>query len=289
MPWGRLDDQANGNAKLLALSDAGWRMWGCGLIYCQANLTNGFIPTHAIESFGVRAKNKATVADELCRSLIPGKGPLWHAVDGGYTIHDYLDWNDSADTILAEREKARLRMERLRGGSKRVRNAERKGERSGEQIAEQHTERNAERSGVHVPLPLGTQAEERLSAPDSDRRKAHPIRDLLDFYSQSYLAAVGAKPRIAPKDPAIFEDLLKQHDPATVQGALAAFMADTYAKQVGFPIGLFSSQFNRHLAASVKAAPKGDWYGHIPHCDSKADCTVRMLAEERAKREAQSA
>lgn len=26
MPWGRLDDQANGNAKLLALSDADWRM-----------------------------------------------------------------------------------------------------------------------------------------------------------------------------------------------------------------------------------------------------------------------
>src|SRR5436190_130263 len=100
MPWGRLDDQGNGNAKLLALSDAAWRMWGCGLIYCQAKLTDGFIPAPIIETFGVKAQNKKKVAAELCAVLVPGKGPLWKEVSGGYQIHDYLDWNDSREKVL---------------------------------------------------------------------------------------------------------------------------------------------------------------------------------------------
>lgn len=118
MAWGRLHDQANANAKLLALSDAAWRMWGCGLIYCQCNLTDGFIPEHAIHTFGVRAKNKQAVADELCRVLVPGKGPCWRRVDGGYEVHDYLDWNDSRADILEGRQRARERLTKHR--TKRV-------------------------------------------------------------------------------------------------------------------------------------------------------------------------
>lgn len=113
MPWGRLDDRANGNAKLLALSDAAWRMWGCALIYCQANLTDGFVPAHALDTFGVRARNKKAVAEELCRPLVPGKGPCWHKVAGGYLFHDYLDWNDSREKILHERAIAEARKKRF--------------------------------------------------------------------------------------------------------------------------------------------------------------------------------
>lgn len=112
MTWGRLDDQANTNSKLLALSDAAWRMWGCGLIYCQANLTDGFIPDHAILTFGVRAKNKKPVIDELCSVLAIGKGPCWHRVEGGYQVHDFLDWNDSREDVLTGRAKSQDRLKR---------------------------------------------------------------------------------------------------------------------------------------------------------------------------------
>ena len=88
MAYGRIHDEAASNGKLLALSDAAWRMWGNGLIYCQVNLTDGSIPSHAIHTFGVRARNKAKVAAELCAPQIPGKAPLWVAVDGGFQIHD---------------------------------------------------------------------------------------------------------------------------------------------------------------------------------------------------------
>lgn len=109
MPWGRLDDEANGNAKLLCLSDSAWRMWGCGLIYCQANLTDGFIPTFAIETFGVRARNKRSVAQELCTPQVVGKAALWLATAGGYQVHDYLQWNDARSTVVAKRAIADVR------------------------------------------------------------------------------------------------------------------------------------------------------------------------------------
>ncbi len=94
-------------------------MWGCGLIYCQANLTDGFIPTHALQAFGVRG-NKAKAVAELCRELLPNKGPLWHKVEGGVQVHDYLDWNDSKEKILKGRADTKARLDRFRGNLKRV-------------------------------------------------------------------------------------------------------------------------------------------------------------------------
>ena len=109
MAWGRLDDQANGNPKLLALSDAAWRMWGCALIYCQAQLTDGFIPASAIHTFGVKARDKEKVAAELCAVQVRGQAPLWTRVEGGYQSHDYLEWNDGREAVLAKRSKERKR------------------------------------------------------------------------------------------------------------------------------------------------------------------------------------
>lgn len=148
MPFGRLHEEAAGDSKLLALSDAAWRMWGMGLVYCQKNLTDGFIPRDAIRTFGVRgyeverivdaaltssasmsARARAlvessiraafgttpyTIADELCRAQVPNRAPLWERVEGGFRVHDYLDWNDSREDILKKRADSRDRLKRYR-------------------------------------------------------------------------------------------------------------------------------------------------------------------------------
>ncbi len=114
MPWGRLDDKANANPKLRLLSDAAWRMWGCGLIYCQDNLTDGFIPEGMVYEFGVKARNIPAIVQELLGVKIPGKGPLWHRDTGGYRVHDYHDWNDHSDTVRRERQMAKDRLQRHR-------------------------------------------------------------------------------------------------------------------------------------------------------------------------------
>lgn len=136
MPFGRLHEEAAGDGKLLALSDAAWRMWGMALIYCQKNLTDGFIPTHAIYSFGVRAPNKEKVAEELCRVQVKDKAALWLKQKGGFQIHDYLQWNDSKVEILRMRTEGKERIaawrERKRleheGVQANVRNALQEGE-----------------------------------------------------------------------------------------------------------------------------------------------------------------
>jgi len=120
-------------------------MWGCALIYCQNNLTDGYIPEHAIHSFGVRSKNKDLLAKELCRSLVPGKGPLWHRTSGGYQVHDYLDWNDSKVEIL-----------KMRAGSKdRIAQWRKRHASNAEHPESTNGARNALQGGVHPSLQGG--------------------------------------------------------------------------------------------------------------------------------------
>jgi hypothetical protein len=57
---------------------------------------------------------------------------LWHAnADGTWQIHDYLDYNPSADDIKAERKSAAARMRALRASRYAARSAERYAARSG--------------------------------------------------------------------------------------------------------------------------------------------------------------
>jgi hypothetical protein len=188
VPWGRLNDKGNEDDKLLALSDPAWRMWGCGLIYCQNKLTDGFIPEHAINTFGVRATNKKKVAVELCTPLVAGKGPLWHKVDGGYQVHDYLDWNPSREEVLADRKRGRDRVEKYRSG---LRNGGGNGVCNGvgNALQEPHNDDcNAVcHDGSHVP---GT------TDPQVPRTTDPPVPRTTDPGSGSVQAA--ASPRIAP-------------------------------------------------------------------------------------------
>lgn len=110
MPWARTDDRANGDAKLLALSDGAFRLWMGGKVYCAANLTDGMIHDYVVPTLPVRAKNRQALIKELTSVLVAGKKPLWHVVPGGYLMNDYLDWNDSREKILKEREATKRRV-----------------------------------------------------------------------------------------------------------------------------------------------------------------------------------
>jgi hypothetical protein len=113
MTWARLDDRANINAKLIALSDGAHRMFSCGLVYCQHNLTDGFIDEAATRTFGVRA-SLPKVIKELTSVLVPGKKSLWHKVAGGYKVNDFHDWNDPAETVIKKRDDTKERVRRFR-------------------------------------------------------------------------------------------------------------------------------------------------------------------------------
>lgn len=103
MPWGRLDDSLYDHPKLDKLGRHRLPCIGLNTLaqsWCNRWLTDGHIPSDRVPRLG----GTAALADLL---VVAG---LWERTDDGYRIHDFLDYNDSRDTVLAQREAARERM-----------------------------------------------------------------------------------------------------------------------------------------------------------------------------------
>jgi len=98
MAWVRLDDQAPRNAKILMAGPAAAWMWVCGIAHCQAHLSEGFIADVAIAMIGVRGEERARKLAEVLVTC-----GLFDRVDGGYMVHDYLDFNDTREEAIARK------------------------------------------------------------------------------------------------------------------------------------------------------------------------------------------
>lgn len=110
MPWVRIDENAMDHPKFLAISANAWRLWCEGAAYCQKHLTDGLIPRAALKGF--RYYSPAALK-QLTAELVPGKGPLWRDTAAGVSVHDYLDYNDSREAVLAARAKGKERKRRF--------------------------------------------------------------------------------------------------------------------------------------------------------------------------------
>lgn len=110
MPWVRIDENALTHIKVRALSDGAFRLWVEGLAHCQRHLTNGHISRTALRTF---LYNRRGRVDELTAS-VDGSASLWEAKEDGFTVHDYLVWNESREHVLKAREFARNRIKKLR-------------------------------------------------------------------------------------------------------------------------------------------------------------------------------
>jgi len=120
MPWVRLDDQFADHPKVVQAGPlAGW-LHICALTYCARYLTDGFIPQAIVPRLadftgigivdvngGHAAFGHDVTVQELVDRLVDVG--LWDVVDGGYMIHDYLDYNPSKEEVMAERDIARRR------------------------------------------------------------------------------------------------------------------------------------------------------------------------------------
>jgi len=103
MPWFNVDDGFHCHPKVLAAGNAAMGLWTrCGS-YCARYATNGFVPAAIAKAYGSKP--------ELARLVQVG----WLlAEEGGYRMHDYLDYNRTSDQIAADREKAAERKRRQR-------------------------------------------------------------------------------------------------------------------------------------------------------------------------------
>jgi len=111
MRYFRLEENAMDHPKFIAISANAFRLWCEGTAYCQKLLTDGWIPRTAVKGF--RYYTSARVV-ELLALNVPDKGPLWHEEGERYRVHDYLDWNETREKVLAGRKAGKDRLDRWR-------------------------------------------------------------------------------------------------------------------------------------------------------------------------------
>jgi hypothetical protein len=105
MPWVRLDENALDHPKIGGLPDGAFRLWVQGLAYCQKFLTDGYISDLAVR--GLRSFSPT-------RKALLVAAVLWELSETGVNVHDFLDWNESREHVLAARLFARERVRKAR-------------------------------------------------------------------------------------------------------------------------------------------------------------------------------
>ena len=96
MPWGRIDDSFYDHPKLDALGGSRLPCVGLytlALSWSNRYLTDGFIPADRVRRLGGTVHLAAKLVD----------AGLWEKVGDDYRVHDFLDFNDSAETVRSRR------------------------------------------------------------------------------------------------------------------------------------------------------------------------------------------
>ncbi|CAB4166872.1 DnaA N-terminal domain containing protein [uncultured Caudovirales phage] len=112
MPWLKIDENMTEHPKVIGLSNGAFRAHFEALCYAARMLTDGSIATNVARARGWSRSASALVEAEL-----------WEVAEGGWRIHDYLDFNPSKGDVEAGREAARERMKKVRGGANEQRSS----------------------------------------------------------------------------------------------------------------------------------------------------------------------
>lgn len=107
MPWVKLDDRFPSHRKVALLSDRAFRLHVSAICWCAENLTDGRIAEREL-ALVAHVRNPKATAKQL------EEAGVWDRTDGGWAIHDYLDYNPSREQVQAERKKNADRQEKFR-------------------------------------------------------------------------------------------------------------------------------------------------------------------------------
>lgn len=107
MGWVRLDDAFYDHPKLAAVGPLGIALWATALGWCNRNLTDGHLPASRARTLldfdGIAVVDGMHGEDVTAQTVIDQLVAvgLWDETDGGYEVHDYLDFQPSAEQIRA--------------------------------------------------------------------------------------------------------------------------------------------------------------------------------------------
>jgi hypothetical protein len=112
MPWARFDDRFPSHRKVRLLSDAAFRLYVSAVCWSAENLTDGVVKTNELRLVA-DIKSASRRAKELVDS------GLWETLPGvGWLIHDYAEYNPTAEQVRAERKAKAARQQRWRDKQK---------------------------------------------------------------------------------------------------------------------------------------------------------------------------
>lgn len=181
MNWIKLDDQFFSHPKVVDLSKDAKLLYLAGLCYCGAQLTDGLITRGGVRIIGAMVE-----AGVDCTTTELVAAGLWEVVDGGWQVHDYLDYQSS-------REKAQaVRAVRAEAGS-------RGGKQSG--IARSKNEANGQANGQAKTKQIQIQrADTETESEDAPVREAETATPADDWAAVGYAARHALTPS---DDPAV--------------------------------------------------------------------------------------
>jgi hypothetical protein len=97
MSWIQIEDNFAYNPKMIKAGPEATVLFIGGLCYANRDLTDGFILKELLPCIAPLPN-----PEELAKKLVDCG--LWELRPGGWQIHDYLDYNPSAQEVRAERD-----------------------------------------------------------------------------------------------------------------------------------------------------------------------------------------
>lgn len=170
MSWIKLDDGFFRHPKVVEVGRDGRLLFIAGLCYCGGMLTDGFIPNGALR--GLAADAEITKVQQATERLVAVG--LWESCDGGFWVHDYLDYNTASEKVQGERAAARERMKRKRSENVRPNNS-----RSSPNVRQPETEVETEVETETDLTPVVPNAE----TPKNGRAAPIYTEDFLAFWT----------------------------------------------------------------------------------------------------------
>lgn len=112
MPWVKIDDRFTEHPKIAALSDSAVALFVAALCYCNRNLSDGHVAEHvALGQLRYCGGNALAAVREL-----EVAGLLERSACGGWTVHDFHDYQPTKQQVISDRLGSKERMRKSRAG-----------------------------------------------------------------------------------------------------------------------------------------------------------------------------
>ena len=243
MAWVRFDDEFYDHPKVCALSpnlrDACITLFVFADCWSSKQLTDGFIPAPQIAR--LMGKPVAKHAKELVRVA------LWEDAEGGWQVHDYLEYNPSREESLQDR--GYLHDVRSAAGKKGAASRWQGNKGTSKPIASAIANGYQTDGPVPVPVPLDIDRSLQDVAGESGEGSKTALE--LGTWSAEHVTGWEA----GSEDVGLFSRLLLTWTETQVRDVLGAMAGQSGKKHIGSPRSYLESSLKRQYPPAPKTEP----------------------------------